>query len=298
MDEELKREQATTQIAKPDTSYTDPYAGQLRELYTRITERKPFEYNADDDSMYQQYRDRYMSLGREAMKDTIGQASALTGGYGSSYAQSVGHQAYDKYLLGLNDKALELYEAAYGRWKDDENRDRQNYAMLGDLSDREYGKWSDQYNRDLSKYELGLDEAGLRAQYGDFSGYADIYGDEAAAKISKGWAMQNPDAALAMGVIDQGTYAQLKLYSQYPALALMGFSGSSILGALGGGGGDSGGDGGNWYKATGTYNETYNPTGQLFPGAGGSGIGVSPSDYYGARAAGMTHQQIVDTVNG
>ena len=184
MDEELKREQATTQIAKPDTSYTDPYAGQLRDLYTRITERKPFEYNADDDSMYQQYRDRYMSLGREAMKDTIGQASALTGGYGSSYAQSVGHQAYDKYLLGLNDKALELYEAAYGRWKDDENRDRQNYAMLGDLSDREYGKWSDQYNRDLSKYELGLDEAGLRAQYGDFSGYADIYGDEAAAKIS------------------------------------------------------------------------------------------------------------------
>lgn len=144
MDEELKREQVTTQIAKPDTSYTDPYAGQLRDLYTKITERKPFEYNADDDAMYQQYRDRYMSLGRDAMRDTMGQASALTGGYGNSYAQSVGQQVYDKYMQGLNDKGLELYQLAYGRWEDADNRDRQDYAMLNDLADKDYGRYRDE----------------------------------------------------------------------------------------------------------------------------------------------------------
>lgn len=355
MDEELKREQATTQSVTPDATYTDPYGGQLKELYSRITTRKPFEYNADDDAMYQQYRDRYLSLGRDAMRDTMGQAAALTGGYGNSYGQAVGQQVYNSYLQGLNDKGLELYQAAYDRWKDADALDRQNYALLSGLSDDDYRKFRDRlsdaryenetawsrlmdeqklklsadetawarqmdekklaldtsktsWSQSMDEKKLNLSEADTRAKYGDFDGYAGLYGSDTAKKMSQGWAMQNPELAFSMGILDQQTYAKLALYKQYPALALMGIdptsgnSGSSALpGFIGGfSGGNSGGDsydGGNWYKATGTYNETYNPTGELFPGVGGSGVGVKPSDYYGARAAGMTHQQIVDTVN-
>jgi hypothetical protein len=39
-----------------------------------------------------------MNSGKSAMQDTIGQASALTGGYGSTYATSAGNQAYNAFI--------------------------------------------------------------------------------------------------------------------------------------------------------------------------------------------------------
>lgn len=59
-----------------------------------ILNRKDFSYDMNNDQMYQQYRDAYMRQGQQAMRDTMGAASALTGGYGSTYAQTAGSQAY------------------------------------------------------------------------------------------------------------------------------------------------------------------------------------------------------------
>ena len=42
-----------------------------------------------------------MKNGRLAMMDSMGRAAALTGGYGSSYAQSAGQQAYQKQMDSL-----------------------------------------------------------------------------------------------------------------------------------------------------------------------------------------------------
>ena len=50
------------------------------------------------------------------MRDTMGQAAALTGGYGSSYAQSVGQQQYDSYLQSLGEALPELYGMAWQRY--------------------------------------------------------------------------------------------------------------------------------------------------------------------------------------
>lgn len=279
-------------VEKPNNDYSSPYDQQLKDLYTSITTRQPFSYNADDDAMYQQYKDRYTQLGRQAMKDTMGQAAALTGGYGNTYAQSAGQQAYDEYMLGLNDKAMELYQAAYGRYKDEDSRERQNYAMLGDLADRDYAMWADKYSRDFADYQLNLDEAAQRASFGDYSGISALYGSEAAQNARWQYAAANPMAALNAGLISAMEYYDIT--GKLPLGHMM--SGAGGLSALTGGGG-GGGDGGNWYKATGTYDATYNPEGLLYPGAGGSGVGVSASDYWGARDAGMTHDQIVRTVN-
>lgn len=46
------------------------------------------------------------------MQDTMGQAAALTGGYGNSYAQGVGQQAYQGYLQQLNDNVPQLQAQA------------------------------------------------------------------------------------------------------------------------------------------------------------------------------------------
>jgi hypothetical protein len=47
----------------------------------------------------------------------MGQASALTGGYGNSYAQQVGNQAYQQYLTQLNAMVPEFWDRAFKAWQ-------------------------------------------------------------------------------------------------------------------------------------------------------------------------------------
>lgn len=104
-------------------------------------DREDFQYDLNGDALYQQYKDRYLNLGKQAMADTMGQAAALTGGYGSSYAQSVGQQAYHGYLQKLGDVVPELYKLAYDRYQDKGNdlyKTYQTWAQLEqEAADRE-----------------------------------------------------------------------------------------------------------------------------------------------------------------
>ena len=71
------------------------YGQNLQNTINKINNREKFSYDINGDALYQQYKDQYVNLGQMAMKDTMGQAAALTGGYGSSYGQAVGQQQYD-----------------------------------------------------------------------------------------------------------------------------------------------------------------------------------------------------------
>lgn len=127
----------------------------------------------------------------------------------------------------------------------------------------------DEYNE---QYNRAMDRAEALAQYGDFSGYAALYGDEAAAQMRYTWIMSNPEIALAMGAITSQQYAQLTLYSQYPALAL--------TGATGGSSGDAWAYGGSGWNGSGTSTDT----GTTTSGGGGSGgipsySGMAPETY-------------------
>lgn len=93
----------------------DPDA-ELERLYAAITGRPAFSYDPASDPVYNSYAQSYRRRGRLAMRDTMGQAAALTGGYGSSYAQSVGQQQYDSYLQRLGEALPELYGMALQRY--------------------------------------------------------------------------------------------------------------------------------------------------------------------------------------
>ena len=115
---------------------------ELSSLYAAITGRKAFTYNPNTDPMYRSYADRYVQNGRMAMRDTIGQAAALTGGYGSTYAQSAGQQQYGEYLRALGEVMPELYGLAYRQYADQgaalQNAwDMSNQRREAALSDRE-----------------------------------------------------------------------------------------------------------------------------------------------------------------
>ena len=93
----------------------DPDA-ELERLYAAITGRPAFSYDPASDPVYNSYAQSYQRRGRLAMRNTMGQAAALTGGYGSSYAQSVGQQQYDSYLQSLGEALPELYGMAWQRY--------------------------------------------------------------------------------------------------------------------------------------------------------------------------------------
>lgn len=127
--------------------YVSAHAGEIQDLYGRIRNREPFTFDLDGNALYQQYKDQYQSLGRSAMEDTMGKAAALTGGYGSTYSQGAGQQAYNAYLQKLGEIVPELYSQAYDQYRL-EGQDLQNQAdLLQKADDRDYGRWQDGYSR-------------------------------------------------------------------------------------------------------------------------------------------------------
>lgn len=115
----------------------------LTDTMDAIENREKFSYDLNGDMLYQQYKDQYTNLGNLAMMDTMGQAAAMTGGYGNSYAQSVGQQAYQGYLQQLNDKIPELYQLAYDRYSREGDEMYNKLSAYGNLYNTEYGEYRD-----------------------------------------------------------------------------------------------------------------------------------------------------------
>lgn len=132
--------------AKPG-DYQSKYQGQIDQVMQNITNRKPFQYDVNADALYQQYKDRYTQMGRQAMQDTMGQAAALTGGYGNTYAQNAGQQAYGAYMQGLTDKIPELYQLALDKYDRDAAAEKEKYSLYKDADATDYGRWGDRLNQ-------------------------------------------------------------------------------------------------------------------------------------------------------
>ena len=135
--------------------YDSRYDEQIRSLYDRLTSRGPFRYDSATDPLYQQYRQSYVQLGQNAMRDTMGQAAALTGGYGSSYAQSVGQQQYDAYLRRLADVLPETYGMALQSWQAEGQDLQRRYSAAAALEQSDYERYLDE----LAQYDRRLDRA-------------------------------------------------------------------------------------------------------------------------------------------
>ena len=113
-----------------------------------LLNRKKFSYDLNADALYNQYKDQYMAQGKQAMMDTIGQASALTGGYGNSYAATVGNQTYQSYIRdGLNSIVPQLYQMALSSYQAEGDRLAQNFSVLSADRDAALGMWTDKLNR-------------------------------------------------------------------------------------------------------------------------------------------------------
>ena len=166
--------------------YQSQWDGELTELYNRIAKRKPFSYDIGTDPVYQQYREQYQRQGRLAMQDTMGQAAALTGGYGSTYGEQVGQQAYNAYLQNLNDIVPDLYNAAYNRYRDEGTDLYNQYGLLSDRENQAYSRYRDtvnDYYSDLSDARSAYDSAYSR-DYNQWSDQLSYWSQKAANENS------------------------------------------------------------------------------------------------------------------
>lgn len=123
--------------------YQSQYQAQMDDLYQRILGRPAFSYDVASDPMYQQYKNQYVQQGQQAMQDTVGNAAALTGGYGNSWATTAGSQAYQGYLQQLNSMIPELEQRAYERYGQEGQEMRQNLGMLQGLDETAYGRYNE-----------------------------------------------------------------------------------------------------------------------------------------------------------
>lgn len=165
------------QASQKPGEYQSNWQAQLNETLDKILNREKFSYDLNGDALYQQYKDQYTTQGQMAMMDTMGQASAMTGGYGNSYAQSVGQQTYQGYLQQLNDKVPELYQLALNKYNQEEQSLYDRASLLAQQDEQDYGRYRDsvsdywtelQYNTDrldtMSKeeYDRYMDEIGMK----------------------------------------------------------------------------------------------------------------------------------------
>jgi hypothetical protein len=132
------------QMAQKPGAYQSQWQTQLDDIIGKIMNRERFDYDLNGDALYQQYKNNYVQQGKMAMMDTMGQAAALTGGYGNSYAQSVGQQAYHGYLQKLNDVVPELYQLAMDKYRMEGDTLSDQYAILVQQEGLDYGRHRDQ----------------------------------------------------------------------------------------------------------------------------------------------------------
>lgn len=161
-----------TPTVKP---YKSEYADRIEAVLKSIDERGDFTYDYADDPLYHNYKDSYIQGGRLAMLDTLGDAAALTGGYGSSYGQSAGQQTYQGYMTALANEVPALEAQAYDKYRreGDALYDRlQGYASLDDAAydryrdtvadaytahDYAYREYRDERDEELKRYLAELD---------------------------------------------------------------------------------------------------------------------------------------------
>ena len=164
--------------------YESDFTAQLDALYQEISSRPGFSYDPGSDTAYQSYALQYARQGRAAMTDTLGQTAHLTGGYGSSYAQSAAQQSYQRYLQQLSDVLPQLQSAAYSRYRDEGDALLDRYKLLQGQDEEAYGRWQDlvsAWQKEVSQAQSRYDQISSR----DLKNYQlllDYFADKAAAE--------------------------------------------------------------------------------------------------------------------
>ena len=164
-------EEATDEKEAFTDEEIDAIADTAIEALQSILNPESFSYDPNTDPQMQAYQEAYRREGDRATQNAMGQAAAMTGGYGNSYAQTVGQQTYNQYMENLMGIIPELSQMAYDRYQDEGEALERNYGLLKAEEDQDYNRYRDiigdwQTERQLAENTYGT-ERGF--DYGAFS---------------------------------------------------------------------------------------------------------------------------------
>lgn len=154
-------------------TYTSEYADKIANALDTVTN---WSYDPMQDASYQALAKVYNQRGNIAAKNSLADAAALNGGYGTSYAVSAAQQARNQYNQELASLIPDFENAAYNRATNTlsafREADDTAYGRFRDTEqDRqwqwsnEYQKWRDQTSDNQWKYSQ------------DYTAYRDKVGD-------------------------------------------------------------------------------------------------------------------------
>lgn len=113
--------------------------------------RPDFEYDASKDDAYQDYAKMMREQGALAMEDTFGKATAATGGYGNSYAQTVGQQVYNDYAKDISAAQNDFYDRAFARYNAEDSEILDDISMLEQREENDRTAFEEAYAEDYAK---------------------------------------------------------------------------------------------------------------------------------------------------
>jgi len=179
-DDEYKPNEAYDRAVEAYKAY-DAVRKQADAVYDRMITRKDFSYNVNNDAMYDKLVQEYADNASRAAEDAMGRAAALTGGYGSSYAQQVGQQTYQDYIGGVTAEADKLYDRALDRYVMEGQAIENKYNLLANKANTKYAEYaaaaaaSDNGEEalytpstDLTKYEEKMPTFNSQQEAGEF----------------------------------------------------------------------------------------------------------------------------------
>ena len=197
-------------------AYVSPYQQQLDDIYQKITTRQPFKYNLNGDMLYQNAKEQYQQLGKQAMVDTIGQATQLTGGYGNSYAQNAGNQAYQQYLLKLNEQIPDYYRLAMERYNMEGDQLNNQYSLARDRESENYNRYRDTVSDYNNNLQLALNAYGKERDndYGQYADALSYWQNMAGAENKDYWNQANFDYQKAQDALAQANWERQQAFNE------------------------------------------------------------------------------------
>lgn len=160
-------------------------------------DKLPGQYQQSANDLGTQYERNRLNFNRAAAANGIntGTASQAQLSRSNEYLRDFGKlRASENEAIAEADRGINDLTTAY----------RNNIASAA--ADNDYKRTAalmDEYNR---QEQLDLNKAQLLAQYGDFSGYAALYGQDVANNMTALWKAQNPDLAYRTGQMSAQEY--------------------------------------------------------------------------------------------
>lgn len=132
--------------------YQNQYKEQIDGVMGQLDGMKTFDYDPTSDAAYTQYKNSYTRRAKLADENAQASASAISGGYGSSYGTQAGQSAYQQTMNGLNDALDGLYSQALGTYKQKKSDLQTQLSGYQQAEQQDYSRYQD----DLNNWYNGL----------------------------------------------------------------------------------------------------------------------------------------------